>query len=98
MTSRSFGRQSTILEEGVLYGGNTGGRDIRGRGLSWGVVYKGETVMQGGIHGVGTIQTRLYHAFMLMYMYTKKQGYLGAHKGREYRVGGVCTKGETSIK
>ena len=54
--------------------------------------------MQGGIHGVGTIQTRLYHAFMLMYMYTKKQGYLGAHKGREYRVGGVCTKGETSIK
>ena len=68
MTSRSFGRESTILEEGVLYGGSTGGRDIRGRGLSWGVIYKGEAVMQWGIHGVGTIQTRLYHAFMLMHI------------------------------
>ena len=24
--------------------------------------------MQGDIHGVGTIQTRLYHAFMLMHI------------------------------
>ena len=60
----------------------TWGQGTGVRGLSWSVVYKWETVMQGGIYGVRTIQTRLYHAFMLMHI-KLQTGISSGSQGRE---------------
>ena len=61
--------------------GGTWGRSIGGRELSLGVVYKGETVMPGGIQGVRTIQTQLYHAFIPMHM-QQQTGISSGSQGR----------------